>query len=429
MPRLAETLSRGGGPYALGRAQVPTFTNPTTSRSSPAWRGRAERDRRQPLPRPARPEVQVTDPSFLRAQTIHAAAQAAGVGALRDRQGQAARLLAAGGVPAFSAETRTSRRCPMGPGHRVSAPRTPTSTTGGSRRTRSTSPSRSPRDWRRLVYASLTDFVQHSAAPGEAMADDFYARSTRQSAARSTPASSSGWPPTTACARRRGPTAPRTSLPRRRARRRRRPRRPHALPDHRPLRRPPRRARLARMDPSRRPRRARPGARRDRRAARRRGRARSRAAAEAFELPADRIGDLVVLADGRTVLGRSRAAHDLSALHGTTRSHGGCTPHIPIIVAMPLEPAPSPDATYEPRPPRSAAQPSRMSARARDLRGPVAIPRGARRCGASDRLRRGRRSAPSSGPPMRTSCPGTSARKCCSRWPRGSAPTRRSWRR
>jgi phosphonoacetate hydrolase len=26
----------------------------------------------------------------------------------------------------------------------------------------------------RLVYASLTDFVQHSAAPGEALADGFY---------------------------------------------------------------------------------------------------------------------------------------------------------------------------------------------------------------------------------------------------------------
>ena len=41
------------------------------------------------------------------------------------------------------------------------------------------------------------------------------------------------------------------------------------------------------------------------------------AAAAAFDLPADRIGDLIVLADAHTVLGRSREAHDLSALHGT----------------------------------------------------------------------------------------------------------------
>ena len=47
------------------------------------------------------------------------------------------------------------------------------------------------------------------------------------------------------------------------------------------------------------------------------------AAAESLELPADRIGDLVVLAGARTVLGKSEAAHDLSQLNGRLRSHGG----------------------------------------------------------------------------------------------------------
>ena len=62
------------------------------------------------------------------------------------------------------------------------------------------------------------------------------------------------------------------------------------------------------------------------------------AAAESFELPADRIGDLIVLADGETVLGKSRAAHDLSALGGTLRSHGGLHERlVPIIVCQPLE--------------------------------------------------------------------------------------------
>jgi phosphonoacetate hydrolase len=57
------------------------------------------------------------------------------------------------------------------------------------------------------------------------------------------------------------------------------------------------------------------------------------AAAEAFELPRDRIGDVVVLADADTVLGRSRDAHDLSALHGTLRSHGGLHERtVPMIV-------------------------------------------------------------------------------------------------
>jgi len=46
-------------------------------------------------------------------------------------------------------------------------------------------------------------------------------------------------------------------------------------------------------------------------------------AAVELELPADRIGDLVVLADAETALGRRRAEHDLGALRGTLRSHGG----------------------------------------------------------------------------------------------------------
>ena len=46
-------------------------------------------------------------------------------------------------------------------------------------------------------------------------------------------------------------------------------------------------------------------------------------ASEQLSLPADRIGDLVVLADARTALGRRRSEHDLSALQGSLRSHGG----------------------------------------------------------------------------------------------------------
>lgn len=48
------------------------------------------------------------------------------------------------------------------------------------------------------------------------------------------------------------------------------------------------------------------------------------AAARAFDLPADRIGDLIVIGDRGTVLGKSKATLDLTQLGGMRlRSHGG----------------------------------------------------------------------------------------------------------
>jgi len=47
------------------------------------------------------------------------------------------------------------------------------------------------------------------------------------------------------------------------------------------------------------------------------------AAASRFELPADRIGDLVVVAERSVVLGTSASRHDLSQLELPLRSHGG----------------------------------------------------------------------------------------------------------
>ena len=50
----------------------------------------------------------------------------------------------------------------------------------------------------------------------------------------------------------------------------------------------------------------------------------------------DRIGDLVVFADEATALGRRRSEHDLSALHGALRSHGGRHEQaIPILLSEP----------------------------------------------------------------------------------------------
>ncbi|MDP9256620.1 MAG: alkaline phosphatase family protein [Actinomycetota bacterium] len=60
-------------------------------------------------------------------------------------------------------------------------------------------------------------------------------------------------------------------------------------------------------------------------------------AARLLALPPDRIGDLVVLADRRTVLGRRDGEHDLSALVGRLRSHGGRHEQaVPLLLSVPL---------------------------------------------------------------------------------------------
>jgi phosphonoacetate hydrolase len=55
-------------------------------------------------------------------------------------------------------------------------------------------------------------------------------------------------------------------------------------------------------------------------------------ACKRFELPPDRIGDVVVLSTVHKVLGTSRARHDLSGLTEPLRSHGGLTEQtVPMI--------------------------------------------------------------------------------------------------
>ena len=62
-------------------------------------------------------------------------------------------------------------------------------------------------------------------------------------------------------------------------------------------------------------------------------------AAEKLELPADRIGDLVVLSARDIVLGRTPGHHDLSALEGGLRSHGGRYEEmVPFLLSEPLRP-------------------------------------------------------------------------------------------
>jgi phosphonoacetate hydrolase len=52
-----------------------------------------------------------------------------------------------------------------------------------------------------------------------------------------------------------------------------------------------------------------------------------------FELPADRIGDVVVISTIHKVLGTARAKHDLSGLTEPLRSHGGLTEQVVPMIA------------------------------------------------------------------------------------------------
>ena len=56
-------------------------------------------------------------------------------------------------------------------------------------------------------------------------------------------------------------------------------------------------------------------------------------AAERFELPVDRIGDLIVVSERMVVLGSSEEKHDLSGLEVPLRSHGGLTEQrVPLVL-------------------------------------------------------------------------------------------------
>ncbi len=62
-------------------------------------------------------------------------------------------------------------------------------------------------------------------------------------------------------------------------------------------------------------------------------------AARKLELPADRLGELVVLSARDVVLGRTPEHHDLTVLEGGLRSHGGRYEEmVPFLVSAPLKP-------------------------------------------------------------------------------------------
>ena len=57
-----------------------------------------------------------------------------------------------------------------------------------------------------------------------------------------------------------------------------------------------------------------------------------------FELPGDRIGDIVMISTENMTLGTSAHRHDLAALNEPLRSHGGLTEQeVPFIVNRVLD--------------------------------------------------------------------------------------------
>jgi phosphonoacetate hydrolase len=66
------------------------------------------------------------------------------------------------------------------------------------------------------------------------------------------------------------------------------------------------------------------------------------AACRRFELPPDRVGDLVAVSERHVVIGTSAARHDLSGLDAPLRSHGGITEQtVPLLLNRPTAGVPS----------------------------------------------------------------------------------------
>jgi len=65
-------------------------------------------------------------------------------------------------------------------------------------------------------------------------------------------------------------------------------------------------------------------------------------ACERFELPADRVGDLIIVSERLTVLGSSVSRHDFSGLDVPLRSHGGISEQrVPLIANRPAPALPA----------------------------------------------------------------------------------------
>jgi len=340
IPRLAELVENGA--YAVGRSQLPSFTNPNNlsivTGAPPSVHG---------LPgnhylAEDGAEVQLVDPSFLRCPSIHAAFGAAGVPVLAvTTKDKLRRLLAAGDVPCVSAE-RADRQGIDGVARvseLIDRPRPGIYDWDCSHYALELGLALAERLDTQLLYVSLTDFVQHADPPGGELSDRYLVL-LDELVGRYLDA---GWrlalvadhgmnakPDVTfvgdildAAGIEAHVILPITD--------------PyvvhhaalgsgawiHTAEDD--------------LDGARDVVGEQPGVEEVLTRAQ---------AARQLSLPADRIGDLVVFADARTALGRRRREHDLSALHGPLRSHGGRHEQaVPILISE--RPSPAADELLE----------------------------------------------------------------------------------
>ncbi len=181
MPHLSGMLDTGGA-YALGRSQMPSFTNTNNlsivTGAPPAVHG---------LPGnhyldPSGQEVQLSDPRFLRTSSIHKKLMDNGSRVLSvTAKDKLRRLLAHGGVPATSAEK--AHQCPIPAygigdvvtlvGRRNPGPYEWDMSHYALEIGLAVSRAVGPLD---LLYVSTTDFVQHAEGPGGMLADQFFRR-------------------------------------------------------------------------------------------------------------------------------------------------------------------------------------------------------------------------------------------------------------
>ncbi len=345
MPRLGAMLENGGR-LALGRSQMPSFTNTNNisivTGATPLVHG---------LPGnhyldPSGEEVQLSDPGFLRAPSIHKVLMDHGARVLCvTAKDKLRRLLAHGGVPATSAEKAHEHALPAFGiddvvalvGRKNPGPYEWDMSHYALEIGLAVSRQTGPLD---LLYISTTDFVQHAEAPGGAMADQYFRRFDELLGEYLDLGYVVGMVADHGMNDKHDATgAPRV----------------HYLEDvlaaagvdeHHVI--------LPITDPyvvhhgalgsfawvhvaaedverAREAISALPGVEEI---------LTREEAAVIYSHPTDRIGDLSVASDARTALGKSAAKHDLSVLAGPLRSHGGRHEQIvPIIVSHPLTPA------------------------------------------------------------------------------------------
>jgi phosphonoacetate hydrolase len=330
-PRLAELV------YLIGRSQLPSFTNPNNlsivTGLPPSGHGLSGNHYLDETGA----EVQLDRPELLRAPSLHAVLGEAGVPVLAvTTKEKLRRLLAAGGVPCVSAECADAQTLDGvgGPvAGLIARPKPDIYDWDCSHYALELGLALGDRLGTKLLYVSLTDAVQHAAAPGDELSDRYLARLDDLVGAYL----DAGWRlglvadhgmNAKANVRYLGEILDQAGIDGARV----------VLPITDPY--VVHHAALGSAcwihvdDPDR------AAAVLEQTDGVEEILPRSEAAA-ALSLPADRIGDLVVLGDAATVFGKRPADHDLTALRGPLRSHGGRhEQEVPILLssAVPWSP-------------------------------------------------------------------------------------------